>query len=87
MIPVGNLFMPAVQVIAVAFNRQASGRVGRRNFDDMLIIVVSMGVVQMPMVQIVHMVAMLDAGMATKLTMGMGVGGMDRVTHWDMSSH
>ena len=51
--------MDVVCVVAFAFVRDAPVRVGVRDLDDVLVVVVVMGAVKVPVVQVPHMVPML----------------------------
>lgn len=57
--------------------RRAVIRIGRADLDHMLVDMVPMHVMEVAIVEIVHMVAMADAGMATVRAMLMGMVGVN----------
>jgi hypothetical protein len=97
MIAVGMMQTPIDQVInmiamrhhlvstslmsALARNRYTLVGIGGTYFKHMLIIVSIVWMVQMPIVQIVNMIVVLDTGMPTVFAMHMQMVGMDDTTH------
>jgi uncharacterized membrane-anchored protein YitT (DUF2179 family) len=80
-VAVGYALVTAALVIALAGNRVAASGVLGTDGNHMLIVVVVVRVMQMPIVQIVHMIAVLNAGMTTLVAMHMRVRFMFRTRH------
>jgi hypothetical protein len=87
MITVRHRRMPAVRamdmirVVAVAFMFDASVGVGLRDRDDVLVVVVFMGAMKVPVVQIAHMVLVPDGDVTAVRAMRVGVIFVDLVGH------
>ena len=63
----------AVAVFAASVHGVAAVWVGIVYFQAVFIIMLGVGVVQMPIVQVIHMVAMLDGGVSAVCAVGVGV--------------
>ncbi len=70
-----------VFIVALANVMNAPGGVGVRDRDDMLVVVAFLGAVQMPVVQVSHMVLVFYRYVTTVRTVFMGVVFMDGVGH------
>ncbi len=70
-----------IRVMALAVVRDASVRVGIRDLYDVLVVMILMGAVEVPVVQIPDMIAMLDGHVAAVRPMLMGVILVDFVGH------
>jgi len=79
--------VPAAIVPALAGNRVAAGGVLGTDGNHMLIVVAVVRVMQMPIVQIVHVITVLDAGMTTVVAMHMRVRFMFCTCHCHRSFH
>lgn len=87
-ITVGDGFVPAAGTVRVSglvastgVARGADRGIGGVDVDHVLVHVVFVGVVQMPLVQIVHVVAVLDGKVAAVGFVVMAVVGVFRTTH------
>ena len=63
----------AVAVFAASVHRVAAVWVGIADFQAVFIIMLGVGVVQMPVVQIIHMVAVLNGGVSAVCAVNVGV--------------
>ena len=63
----------AVAVFAASVHRVAAVWVGIADFQAVFIVMLGVGVVQMPVVQVVHMVAVLDGGVPAVYAVNVGV--------------
>ena len=73
--------MNVILVVALAFVTNAPGGIGVGNRYDMLVVVAFMSAVQMPVVQVSHMVTVFYGDVTTIGTVLMGVVLVDRVGH------
>lgn len=87
MVAVRHPLVTAAIVSALAGNRVTAIRVLRTDFNHMLIEVIIVRVMQMPVVQIIYMIAVLDAGMTTVFAMHMRVRFVFRTRHRRMFFH
>ena len=87
MITVRNSRMPAVRamnvvmVVTLAIMAHATVRVGVRDRNGMLVVVVLMGAVKMPVMQVSDMVTVLNGDVTTVRPVGMVVVFVDGVGH------
>lgn len=87
MITVRHRRMPAVRavymirVVAFALVCDTSVGVGLRDRDDVLVVVVFVGAMKMPVVQVAHMVLVLDGEVTAVRAMRVGVVLVDFVGH------
>lgn len=63
----------AVAVFATSVHRVAAIGIGIAHFQAVLVIMLGVGVVQMPVVQIIHMVAVLNGGVSAVCAVNVGV--------------
>ncbi len=80
-IAVGYQGMPAAVVAALAGRRSAHVRIGGADRDDMLVVVALVWMVQVAVVEIIHVVLVLDAQMAAVLAVDVGMIGVDLMSH------
>lgn len=87
-VTMGNRFMPTarsmhmVGIMTTALMALSAGVwVDISHFDDMLIHMISMGMVKMPIVEVVDVVEVLDSGVTTVWPMGMIVILMNYASH------
>jgi len=66
----------AVAVFATSVHRVAAIGIGIAHFQAVLVIMLGVGVVQMPVVQVVHMVAVLNGGVSAVFAVNVGVVSM-----------
>jgi hypothetical protein len=81
MVAVGHLLVPAALVATLAGKWRAVGRVLGANRDHVLVVVPGVLGVQMPVVQEVNVVSVLDAGMPAVGAMDVLVIGVGLVAH------
>jgi hypothetical protein len=80
-VAVRHKLVAAAFVAAGALDGLAGSRVHVADRHDMLVVVALVGSVQMPIVQVIDVVAVLDAGVTAVLAMHMGVLGVGCVAH------
>jgi hypothetical protein len=73
MIAVRDLFVAAVVVSAGAFDRRAGVRVGVADFDDVFVEVSVVGVMKVSVVEVIDVVAVLNAGMTAGFAVNVNV--------------
>ncbi len=81
MIAMGHRLVSTSLMSALARNRNTLVGIGGSYFKHMLVIVSLVWMVQMPIVQIVDMIIVLDTRMPTMFAMHMWMVGMDGTTH------
>jgi hypothetical protein len=69
-------FMAAILMSALAGSRNASVRIEVADFDDVFVIVVAMGEMQMAVVEVIHVIAMLQACVSAVFAVRMSVVGV-----------
>lgn len=74
-------FVPTVDVITFAICRCALSRIGFVHLDNVFIVMIGVSVMQVSIMQVIDMVTMLDACMATEFVVCMCMKGMDFVCH------
>jgi hypothetical protein len=84
-VAVRNGLMAAAVVAAAAGHRLAAGRIGHRDGNGVLVIVPLVRVMQVAIVQIVHMPVVFDLEVPTVGAVDVGVVGMDVVCHGSVS--
>ncbi len=80
-IAVGNQGMPAAIVAALAGYGSAAVGIGGAHCDNMLIVVAFVWMMQMAVVQVIHMLLVLNAQMATMFAVEVGMVGMNLMAH------
>lgn len=73
------LMRPVVRLAPV--RRSAGGRVRSVHFDGVLVEMISMRAVQVPVVQVIHMVPVPDCGVTAPLAVDMAVSFVNRMPH------
>lgn len=70
-------FVPAADVITLAIYGFTISRIGVADLNDMFVVVIAMAVMQMPIMQVIDVITMLDASVTAEFTVCMYVRGMD----------
>jgi hypothetical protein len=81
-IAVRDLHMAAIVMRTTAGSRSAGSRIGVAHLDDVFVVMIAVHGVQMPVVQVIRVITVLDGQMPAIGVVGMGMGGMCCVIHF-----